>query len=84
MHVTVIEGRLDRVFFNTVERLVYLVLEKESEIHTLRVSDNSMFRVSIMLTKPGDYVIAHTRNGHVDKWVNRTMTQAAEDSCAAD
>lgn len=84
MHVKLLEGRLDRVFFNTVERLVYLVLEKDSEVHTLRVSDNSMFRVSIMLTKPGDYIVAHTRNGHVDKLVNRTMTQAAEPSQAAD
>jgi len=84
MHVIVLEGRLDRVFFNTVERQVHLVLEQDSKVHTLRVSDNSTFRVRIMLTKPGDYVVAHTRNGHVDKWVNRTMTLAAEAPKAAD
>lgn len=73
MHINDIQGRIDRIFFNTVERLLYLKLEHDAQIHTLRVGDNSAFRGSVMLSKPGDDVIIQTHGERISKWENRSL-----------
>jgi hypothetical protein len=74
MHATVIKGRVDRIFFHPVERTLYLMLEGATSVHQLRTSDESEFKSSLLLTKPGDEIVIHERGGRIDKWSNITMS----------
>lgn len=73
MHVNVIKGRVDRIFYNAGARTLFLKLEGSGTLHELRVSASSPFVTAIMLTKPDDDVVAHEQNGRIDKWENRSM-----------
>lgn len=77
MQVTIITGRVDRIFFHPVERTLYLMLEGDSSAHELRVDGDSSFKASVMLTKPGDEIVLHERGGRIDKWNNVTMSGQA-------
>lgn len=78
MHVTILKGRVDRIFYEPAAITLYLMLDGDSRLHQLRVSDDAPFRIALMLTKPGDQVVIHELNGRIDKWHNFTMRPFTE------
>jgi hypothetical protein len=81
MPVQIHGGVVDRIFFDTAQRTLHLILEDLGPNpgrdvptdHELRVSADAPFKYSVMMTKPGDQVHFTERGGHLEKWENWTF-----------
>lgn len=76
MQVTVIKGKVERVFFHPVERMLYFKMEEGTSLHALRAGNGP--DAELMLTKPGDELVIHARGGRIDKYNNVTMSGRVE------
>lgn len=73
MHPKSIEGQIDRLYIRESERTLFLKMTDSEVVHVLRMSADAPFRLSVELTKPGDEVLLVERNGHLEKFQNRTV-----------
>jgi hypothetical protein len=69
MQPTFAEGFVHRVFYDAGERVLYLQL-KEQTLRQLRVAEDAVFTLHVMLTKPGDRVSLAECNGVLTGWSN--------------